>query len=636
MGKVAADRKYVIPYMQMGNVADSDSGKKQPYSAQGIAGFIGIIIFILGCLGAGIFARSIATQNNRNFSDRLDQRTTAIKIYTQDQVASYQRILLAERLFINSTPDFSQADLKRFHDSMDISTQFPTLLGIGYAAALKKDQVSTYEQKRRDAGTADFTVHPATPEREDYTAIAFIEPLEGVNLRAIGYDMFSEPTRRQAMMMARDNNQVTITPPVNLVQDGQDASDEKGMLVYLPVYDTATELRTTEERRTYLKGYAYLIVKPSSIIRHYVGQSTLFGNSTEITIDDIAGHTATQFFTLNPQTGSRANLESDSQQYTMLNRIWRITVYSQKSRFNAILGPTVVFLLGAFASIILGYLAFLLLLSRLNKVEASYEEEVQRSKDELLALASHQLRTPASGVKQYIGMLHQGFVGELTDTQKEIVAKAYAANERQLGIINELLYVSKLDAGQIHLEPSEMDLTSLAKYIVEGFTTQATGKNIELIFHAVTPRNVIADTRYISMIIENLVSNAIKYSPRGSKVTVRLRDIGENVGLMVVDRGVGIDSDDLPRLFEKFERIDNPLSQSEGGSGLGLFLSKRLAQAHGGDITVETTIGKGSTFTLLIPKESHIVDEYVNINNRLKSARSRRAHPSNRRKSTKK
>jgi signal transduction histidine kinase len=250
---------------------------------------------------------------------------------------------------------------------------------------------------------------------------------------------------------------------------------------------------------------------------------------------------------------------------------------------------------------------------RLGKVERLFMQDVENTKSDLLALASHQLRTPATGVKQYLGILREGIMGPLTPSQQEMIEKAYDTNERQLHVINDLLYVSKVEAGQLSIDPVITDVTKITKDAISSLEPRAKEKDIDVIFNAKKAVHITADDRYVGMIIENLISNAIKYSYPSSKVRVTLKLSNAAMVLKVADRGVGIDQADIEKAFDKFNRIDNPLSRQEGGSGLGLFLASQLAKGHGGSISVEKKKGKGTTFVLTLPSVAMIDQDIVNL-----------------------
>jgi len=260
--------------------------------------------------------------------------------------------------------------------------------------------------------------------------------------------------------------------------------------------------------------------------------------------------------------------------------------------------------------VVLGGFVFSLLKLRIGRVRLEHETELQKTKDDLLALASHQLRTPATSVRQYTSMLAQGYFGELSEDQKAIIDKAYRANDRQLEIIDQLLYVAKADAGQLTMQYVDFDIVHVTKEVIDGFRAVSSAKKITMVFEGPPKLTAYGDVRFIRMIIENLISNAIKYSYASSNITITAHQTGETIELEVDDTGVGIPEQQQAHLFKKFTRIQNPLSSSEGGSGLGLYLAQKLAKTHGGEIRVISDAEQGSTFTLQLPKKT---DEEENV-----------------------
>lgn len=229
--------------------------------------------------------------------------------------------------------------------------------------------------------------------------------------------------------------------------------------------------------------------------------------------------------------------------------------------------------------------------------------ELNQAKDEFISVASHQLRTPATGVKQYIGMLIDGMFGELTEMQKAILLKAYESNERQLKIVTDLLQVARVDAGKVVLKRSEVDLNSLLTDVVRE-ESAITGSKRQKIKLTVSPRPALAfvDKDNIRMVFENLIDNASKYSEEGSTVRVLVSQKYDSVTVKVKDEGIGIGEQDLARLFEKFARIHNTLAVKTDGSGIGLYWAQKIVDLHGGSIEVKSELGRGSTFQVTLPK----------------------------------
>lgn len=228
---------------------------------------------------------------------------------------------------------------------------------------------------------------------------------------------------------------------------------------------------------------------------------------------------------------------------------------------------------------------------------------INAAKDEFISLASHQLRTPATIVKQYIGMLLDNYMGELTSSQRAMLETAYDGNERQIQIVNDLLRVAQVDAGQITLHKTRINITRLVRQIVIEQQGKFNGREQMLLMNGrqKAPLMIEADELHLRMALENIIDNASKYSDEHTTTTVSLEKQDKLVHISIADQGVGINQLKLDKLFQKFSRIDNPLSTKVGGTGLGLYLTRTIIQLHGGDITVSSTENVGTTFNITLP-----------------------------------
>jgi signal transduction histidine kinase len=253
----------------------------------------------------------------------------------------------------------------------------------------------------------------------------------------------------------------------------------------------------------------------------------------------------------------------------------------------------------------------LLLRSRARDLYVQKEKAVELAKDELLSLASHQLRTPATGVKQYVGMVLQGFAGRVPKQQQSLLEKAYASNDRQLRIINEILHLAKIDAGRIVLAKQPTNLNELISDIVGEQKQDIDAANHKIkVKLPEKPIAIVADAHILRMAIENVLSNSIKYTPRGGKIRIEVRRVKTKAYVIITDNGVGIAARDMEKIFRQFSRLHNEMSQTVGGTGIGLYLAKHLIELHRGTIEVESEPGQGSTFTIKLPLHS-TTSEYM-------------------------
>lgn len=230
------------------------------------------------------------------------------------------------------------------------------------------------------------------------------------------------------------------------------------------------------------------------------------------------------------------------------------------------------------------------------------ELQLEHAKDEFISIASHQLRTPATVVKQYLGMILEGYV-EPGDQQMEMLRVAYAHNNNQLDIINDLLKVAQIEANRLTTAYQETDLANLLREIISSQQPEFDQRGIGLkLLAKKKPTTVFIDPLHIQMVLENLINNANKYSHTGTTVTVKLADSPRAVTVAVTDEGIGIAGKDIPRLFNKFSRLENADSTASG-TGLGLYWAKKLVELYHGEITVDSVLGSGTTFTVTLPRE---------------------------------
>jgi len=591
----------------------SPNNKKLP--AQKAALLIAVTVLIIGVVSSLFLASVIHRQANDEFVDSLLQRNNALRSQFSSALGGYGHLLYGGSSLFSLKGEVSREEWHKFYLDMKVQEELPDTLGVGFVPYVTKDRLAALEEQVRTNDYPEFTVTPTNP-RSDYTAILYLEPLNEVNKKAIGYDMFSQPQRNAAMTLARDTGKVAMSSPVQLVQDTGDGKvndDPLGVLVYYPVYSTSYAPTTIDQRRDQLRGFVYVAVRPQDVLDSYLANVPQISEDIDIKVQDITDGSEGVLGRVNKLSPGASNKQSIVREVVIANRTWQVTTIGRPPVVSSTVLPLASVLAGSLVSVLLSAFMLQLLLKRIARIEHSYAAEVERTKDELLALASHQLRTPASGVKQYIGILTSGIMGELTPAQQQIAEKAYNTNERQIEIINQLLYVSKIEAGKITVRPSRSNITPIIQRIVDQSEPNAERKNVKINFRTKKEHYIYGDEQYYPMIIDNLISNAIKYSHPKTSVSIKVSERGDMVAVSVADHGVGVAVEDQGQLFQKFNRIENPLSRSEGGSGLGLYLAYQLARAHGGDIEVCSTVGKGSAFTLLLPKKRSIAEAVVDI-----------------------
>lgn len=224
---------------------------------------VGSLVIAAGVLATYFFADFLATRSAEDFQQSTEEQITIFARNIEARTTEFEQILLLLAAFTRSMPEITQSGWSDYVAQSQVVERHEFILGIGYVDAVRADQLAQYEQDRQ-ARQPGFRI---TPEgnREFYTAIRFLQPNNEVNQRAIGYDMFSESARRQAMSKARDEAKASMTTPVKLIQD-EGVTDRMGVLVYYPVYASNSVPVSVEDRRAQLRGFTYIVFRPDDLI----------------------------------------------------------------------------------------------------------------------------------------------------------------------------------------------------------------------------------------------------------------------------------------------------------------------------------------------------------------------------------
>ncbi|HOS88230.1 MAG TPA: PAS domain-containing sensor histidine kinase [Candidatus Pacearchaeota archaeon] len=235
--------------------------------------------------------------------------------------------------------------------------------------------------------------------------------------------------------------------------------------------------------------------------------------------------------------------------------------------------------------------------------DVSRDKLIESMKTEFVSIAAHQLRTPLSAIKWTISMLLNGDVGKLTPEQQELLEKTYESNERMISLINDLLNVTRIEEGRFLYKPAPTHLELLTETAIQNAEDLLKIKKIKLDYKKpkrVLPQ-ILADQEKVGLVIQNLLENAIKYTPEEGTIQISLGQEKNNILFKIKDSGVGIPQDQQNRIFTKFFRGSNVMRLETDGSGLGLYTAKNIIDAHKGKIWFESQEGQGTTFYFTLP-----------------------------------
>ena len=251
--------------------------------------------------------------------------------------------------------------------------------------------------------------------------------------------------------------------------------------------------------------------------------------------------------------------------------------------------------------------------------DTTEQDKEERERRLFVSNVSHELRTPLTSVKSYLEALDDGALSE--PVAPDFVKVSLTETNRMMRMVTDLLSLSRIDNNTSHLDVELTNFTAFITYILNRFDkikNQDETKKYEIIRdYSITPIWVEIDTDKMTQVIDNIMNNAIKYSPDGGTITVSVRTTDVQLILSISDEGLGIPKQDLPKIFDRFYRVDKARSRAQGGTGLGLAIAKEIIKQHYGFIWAKSEYGKGSTFTIVLPYDNDAVrvDDWENEEN---------------------
>jgi len=541
-----------------------------------------------------------------------EKKATELMNKTEEAVITrfkiYEEVLRSAAGIFAGSENVTMEEWVNYVEATKIKERYPGVQGIGYVKIVNDDELDNFLRQASMDTLLNFDITPIG-ERQLYAPVLYVAPASSINMNVVGYDMFSESVRKEAMAKATDTGLVTLSNAVTLVVEQLFDNGQYGFLMYAPQYAVGQAISAVDERRSAIEGYAYAAFRSEDFLNEVLLDLQLEEEdlSYQVKKPDKDGQLVSVYKTSQYDGIVSNNSTKITRSLNIRGSDWE---FNYAYRSNGLLDestvnrPAAVLFYGTILAALVSGVIYLLLRGKANELALAKERETNEAKDSLLSIASHQLRTPATGVKQYLGMVLQGFAGDTSKKQSIFLEKAYESNERQLKTINEVLYLARLDSGRIVLNKNRVDLQTIIISIIDEQKDSIYKKD-----HKVTTKmpkklvSVEADEHMLRMAIENLMTNAIKYTREKGRITVTLKQEKNEALIRIKDNGVGISPDDIETVFKAFGRVPNELSQSVSGTGIGLYLARHLIELHGGVLSVDSELGLGSTFTIRIPKK---------------------------------
>lgn len=591
----------------------------------------------IAVVGIGLTLTMLVTQKELKAADdadhhRYERLTEKLKAELTRRVIVYEYGLQGSRGLFPASKSVERDEFRAMVDAQALETDFPGALGIGYIHRIEDDSesIDTFLANTRLQGAPEFTITippGASPLPgsviDERMIIEFIEPVEE-NRPALGLDIGSHPVRREAAERAVLTGEGSITGRIDLVQD-----DEKfaGFLYLLPVYTNGMPTETPEQRLLAARGWVYM-----PMIAPPVFDGATLATDHEITFAAFDGEATTaeamiyQSSEVHSEDGQLAEglAASNASQFQSTDviqiggRPWTVSMQTTDLFSAAPRSTAWAFCIGGVLfSVLLGLLVYLLgsAARRAHAVAEGmtsdlrrYAEEAgsaTRAKSEFIANMSHEIRTPMTAILGYADLLRDDEQAQVSQSKRlEYLGTIKRNGTHLLGILNDILDISKIEAGKLSVESIDTSTETLIHEVVSLMSVKANSKGLDIGIHLATPvpSMIRSDPVRFRQILVNLVGNAVKFTQQGG-ITLELGWDNQDACLTcaVIDTGIGLTPEQIGRLFQAFEQADTTTTREYGGSGLGLQISRRLAEIMGGSITVESEQGVGSRFTLRLP-----------------------------------
>jgi len=515
------------------------------------------------------------------------------------RIVDYTQILRGCQSLFYSSDSVTAKEWELYSVNLHLAENYPGIQGIGYAKYIKRSEIPMVENFIR----TDFSSFKIKSNsiNDHLTPIIYLEPKDHRNMRAFGFDMFSEKNRREAMERAMLSGDAAMTKKVKLIQETE-VDVQPGFLLYLPIYANHKTSLTPADRKNNILGFVYIPFRAydlmNAILKGFSDIGIEVYDQNQAIQDNLIYKGGANF----PHFKRNINGNWEFTSNHILNiagNKWLVKCYADYQFGSPIerQQPQIVLIFGMAISILL----YLLTINYINKRQAALDElniakEIERKKDEFIGIASHELKTPLTSIKAYLQMLGRANLGE---KERHFVSKANRQTTKLSSLIADLLDVSKIQAGSLKLNYAPFLLSDLINESIESVLhmyqshTINRPENIEAV-------SLMGDKLRLEQALINLLVNAIKYSPGSKTIDISLSISGNKVIINVTDYGIGISKENQSRIFEKFYRAEE-LSPIFSGLGMGLFIACEIVKRHRGDIKVQSQINGGSTFSIIVP-----------------------------------
>lgn len=579
-----------------------------------------LVLAVLILLSIGVTYIFYTSSRNKDIA-RFTNESKRLRLSIENRVNLYVALLEGTRGFVDASSEMNNDKFSKYVNSLDLENNYKGVQGIGFTQSFKTEEKDSLVNKIRSEGFPDFQIFPESqsPNRQ---VIVYLYPLNDRNKRAIGFDMSTETTRRNALEKARDTGKAVATGKVKLLQENKEDMQD-GFLIYLPIYKSNQTPETVEKRTLELRGFVYSPFRARNFLSE-IYDSTREKNiaikiyDKEDTPENLLAETQNNEIDFYTRFGNETYTTKEI--IEVAERKW-VVEFSTLSGFGEqsnIVWTPLIFFCGICFSFLLFGMTYWEAVSReklMNYASDLYDlqkereilfenerkarkiaEEANSAKDEFISIVSHELKTPLNTIAGWTRIIKSDDISKQT---RELALSKIDKNLRQQAkLVEQLLDYSEVMTKTTDLRQDKVDFSALITEVFKENEEIAQENELNVVSEIQTENVFVSgDTERLKTVINQLFSNALKFTPKGGEIKTKLTTENEFAVFEIKDTGRGIDSDFLPHIFESYKQAERPNTREYGGLGLGLAISKHIVKLHNGTIEVNSKgRGEGSTF----------------------------------------
>lgn len=595
----------------------SSTGGKEPGLIR-FGNFLPWILLVVGLLVTYQLWKHKQLTASRDLRANFDFSVQEIVVLIEQRMKAYEQVLRGAKGLFAASRSIERDEFHDYVTALKLEENYPGIQGVGFSLIVPPGTKDSHIASIRAEGFPNYSIRP-DGERETYTSIIYLEPFTERNLRAFGYDMYSEEVRRVAMAYARDTGKAALSGKVRLVQETAELP-QAGTLMYLPIYANNKVHNTLESCRASIVGWVYAAFRMDDLMHGLFSQRT-----GEVDMEIYDGRNISEKTLLYDSDKTRfsdridATLQS-TKQIEIAGQTWTVAFRSLPPFERRMKSDNAGFVasMGIVLSLLLTLSAWLTALGRSRAIRAEQElaakqkqledlnrtleqrvtertaelERLNRELESFCYSISHELRAPIARLDGFSAAIAEHTVDGGSPELSHLAERLGAASRKLRSVIDSLLIMYRLSRSEVVREP--VDLSEICRQITGELLKDVGDRTVKVI---VAPDIVVqGDRRMLGICLQHLLGNALKYSSKTPDAVVEFgvaRSNGKKV-YYIRDNGAGFDMAFADKLFEPFCRLHK--EEEFEGSGIGLPTVQRIIERHGGRIWGESEPGKGATF----------------------------------------